>query len=359
MPMNGLQRNDDQALDTAGTKMPSVAVVILNWNGRKFLEQFLPSVMASVYGNINVVVADNASTDDSVSFLKTTYPQIRIIENPSNEGFAKGYNSALQKVESDYYILLNSDVEVTPNWIKPVIDLMESDVAIAVCQPKLLAYHNKAQFEYAGACGGWLDNLGYPFARGRVFDNCEMDNGQYDNAEECFWASGAAMFVKAKAYHEAGGLDEFFFAHQEEIDLCWRLQLAGYKVMAQPASVVYHVGGGTLPKGNKRKTFLNFRNNLIMLAKNLSFGIAIWKIPFRMWLDIVSALRGLFSGDGGYFTAVIKAHWHFIGWLLFKKRRSVFAVKRNGNVSGWYKGSVAWAHFIRKQKTFSEIVGNK
>lgn len=340
-------------------EMRSVAVVILNWNGRKFLQQFLPSVIASVYGNLSVVVADNASTDDSVSFVKENYPQIKIIKNETNEGFAKGYNSALKKVEADYYVLLNSDVEVTPNWIKPVIDLMESDAAIAVCQPKLLAFDNKAQFEYAGACGGWIDKFGYPFARGRIFDICEKDNGQYDTAEECFWASGAAMFVKAKLYHEAGGLDEFFFAHQEEIDFCWRVQLAGYKVMVQPASVVYHVGGGTLPKDNKRKTFLNFRNNLIMLAKNLSFGVAIWKIPFRMCLDSLSAWRGLFSGDAGFFIAVIKADWHFMGWLLFQKKRSVFATKRTGKVNGWLKGSVAWAHFIKKKKTFFEIVGNK
>ncbi|WP_462220674.1 glycosyltransferase family 2 protein, partial [Ferruginibacter sp.] len=244
---------------------PSVAIVILNWNGRKFLEQFLPSVIASVYDNKKIIVADNASTDDSVIFLQQQYPQIEILQNSSNEGFAKGYNTALKQVQSDYYILLNSDVEVTPGWITPVIDLMESDTTIAACQPKLLAYNYKNQFEYAGACGGWIDKFGYPFSRGRVFDICEDDKGQYNNAAQCFWASGAALFVKASVYHELGGLDEYFFAHQEEIDFCWRLQLAGYKVYVQPASEVYHVGGGTLAKGSSKKTYLNFRNNLIML----------------------------------------------------------------------------------------------
>ena len=339
--------------------MPSVAIVILNWNGRNFLERFLPYVMVSVYTNKRVIVADNASTDDSVSFLQQYYPQVELIQNSSNEGFAKGYNTALKQVQSDYYILLNSDVEVTPNWIGPVIELMESDATIAACQPKLLSFNNKKQFEYAGASGGWLDRFGYPFMRGRIFEVCEEDNGQYDNAQQCFWASGAALFVRSAVYHEMGGLDEYFFAHQEEIDLCWRMQQAGYKIFVQPASVVFHVGGGTLPKGNNRKTFLNFRNNIIMLAKNLSLGAALWKIPFRMGLDGLSALRGLMAGDSGYFVAVIKAHFHFIGWVLFHRKRSVFPKKKTGNLNGWYNGSVAWAYFIRKKKTFLEIVGNK
>ena len=285
---------------------PSVAIVILNWNGRGFLEKFLPSVVASVYSNMQIIVADNASTDDSVIFLQQHYPQITIIQNSSNEGFAKGYNTVLKQVKADYYVLLNSDVEVTPNWIEPVINLMQSDLNIAACQPKILAYNNKEQFEYAGASGGWLDSFGYPFMRGRVFDYCEKDTGQYDDVQSCFWASGAAFFVRSSVYHQLGGLDEFFFAHQEEIDFCWRAQLAGYKIFVQPASVVYHVGGGTLPTGNSRKAFLNFRNNLIMLAKNLPFSSAVWKIPFRMMLDVLSGLRGLISGDSGYFLQYIR-----------------------------------------------------
>src|ERR1700749_3754016 len=257
---------------------PLVSIVILNWNGRKFLEQFLPSVLASTYNNKKIIVADNASTDDSISFLQQSFPSIRIISNPGNEGFAKGYNTALQQIESDYFVLLNSDVEVTPGWIEPIIALMESDRSIAACQPKILAYNNKHQFEYAGASGGWMDNFGYPFSRGRIFDVVEDDNGQYNDAQPCFWASGAALFVKAAVYKELNGLDEYIFAHQEEIDLCWRMQLAGYKVYVQPASIVYHVGGGTLPHGNSRKVFLNFRNNLVMLAKNFTLGTALWKI---------------------------------------------------------------------------------
>lgn len=338
---------------------PSVAIVILNWNGKSFLEKFLPSVMASVYTTKEIIVADNASTDDSVAFLKQQYPQISIIQNGANLGFAKGYNVALKQVEADYYVLLNSDVEVTPNWIRPVIDLMELDASIAACQPKLLAYNNKAEFEYAGASGGWLDKFGYPFARGRVFDDCEKDLGQYDDAQPCFWASGAAFFVRSSVYREMGGLDEFFFAHQEEIDFCWRLQLAGHKVFVQPASVVYHVGGGTLPKGNSRKTFLNFRNNLIMVYKNLPLVSAVWKIPFRMMLDAASAWRGLLSGDGGYFIAICKAHVHFIGWLGSNKKQSVFPTKKGGKLYGWYNGSVVWAYFISKKKLFSEIITSK
>ena len=349
----------------AGKKMqtPSVAIVILNWNGRGFLEKFLPSVLASVNAGSPVhkqlIVADNASTDDSVIFLQQHYPQITIIQNSSNEGFAKGYNTVLKQVKADYYILLNSDVEVTPNWIEPVINLMQSDLNIAACQPKILAYNNKEQFEYAGASGGWLDSFGYPFMRGRVFDDCEKDTGQYDDVQSCFWASGAAFFVRSSVYHQLGGLDEFFFAHQEEIDFCWRAQLAGYKIFVQPASVVYHVGGGTLPTGNSRKAFLNFRNNLIMLAKNLPFSSAVWKIPFRMMLDVLSGLRGLISGDSGYFFAIYKAHFHFIGWILWHTEKSIFPQKKGAKLNGWYNGSVVWYYFIRKKKSFLEIIGRK
>ncbi|MBS1562909.1 MAG: glycosyltransferase family 2 protein, partial [Bacteroidetes bacterium] len=223
------------------TRTPKVAIVILNWNGTHHLRRFLPSVSHSTYSNFEIVVADNASTDDSVSFLQAHYPQVRIVRLPENFGFAGGYNRALKQVEADYYILLNSDVEVQAGWIEPVIALMESDPAIGAAQPKLLMERHRELFEYAGAAGGWLDSLGYPFARGRIFDICEKDEGQYDDIAPIFWASGAAMFVRSKVYHDCGGLDEYFFAHQEEIDLCWRIQLAGYRIMVCPASVVYHV----------------------------------------------------------------------------------------------------------------------
>ncbi len=357
--MNEQQRIEEPINPAHAARLPEVAIVILNWNGRKFLEQFLPSVIASTYQNKRLIVADNASTDDSIHFLQTHYPSIEIIRNESNEGFAKGYNTALKKVTSDYYVLLNSDVEVEAGWIEPIINLMQTDPLIAACQPKLLAFHNRSQFEYAGACGGWIDNFGYPFTRGRVFDVCETDEGQYDSVQQCFWASGAALFVKAKVYHELGGLDEFFFAHQEEIDLCWRMQLAGYKIYVQPASVVYHVGGGTLPKGNKRKTFLNFRNNLIMMYKNLSWQSALWKLPVRLMLDAVAAWKYLLSGDSGFFSAVIKAHLHFVKWIFVGEQPKKTTSSQTPRFAGWYRGSIVWDHYIKKKARFSEIIKPK
>ena len=281
---------------------------------------------------------------------------MRIIEMDKNRGFAGGYNEALRQVNSDYYVLLNSDVEVSPGWLEPVIELMEKDSAIGACQPKIKMYADKQSFEYAGAAGGWLDHLGYPFAKGRVFDVCEEDGGQYDQAEPIFWASGAAMFIRAHLFHEMGGLDRYFFAHQEEIDLCWRLQLAGYTVYSCPKSVVYHVGGGTLPKGNERKVFLNFRNNLIMMAKNLPARQCLWKIPFRFLLDSISAWKSLLAGEGVYFMAILEAHLAFLKWAAIKRKQSVFPQKRGGKLLGWYPRSVVWQYFVMGKKTFSEIV---
>jgi hypothetical protein len=339
---------------------PSVAVVILNWNGKRFLQQFLPSVLASTYKNFKVVVADNASADDSISFLQTHFPQVELILLQQNYGFARGYNEALKQVQADYYVLLNSDVQVTPNWLEPVIDLLERNLLYAACQPKILAWHHKELFEYAGAAGGWIDLYGYPFARGRIFEVCEEDKGQYDQPEEIFWASGAAMVIRSAVYHQAGGLDEYLFAHQEEIDLCWRIQLLGYKVICCPRSVVYHVGGGTLPRGKSRKTFLNFRNNQILLAKNLPWREKWWKIPFRILLDWVSAVKALADGDGGFFTSVIKAHAAFFYWLIFKKSRTIRTKKKRlKDLSGVYHGSIVWAHFVKKKKYFSETISKE
>jgi len=250
-------------------------------------------------------------------------------------------------------------VETSPGWIEPVIELMEKDKTIGACQPKILSYNDKHLFEYAGAAGGWMDCLGYPFARGRIFDVCETDRGQYNTIQPIFWASGAAMFVRASLYHKLCGLEEYFFAHMEEIDFCWRTQLEGYGIYVCPESVVYHVGGGTLPKGNERKVFLNFRNNLIMLAKNLPFGQAIWKIPFRFLLDAISAWKSLFAGEAIYFLAISEAHLAFVKWILFKQNESVFPKKRKASLAGWFMHSVVWKHFVRGKKTFTEIVGNK
>jgi GT2 family glycosyltransferase len=335
---------------------PKVAIVILNWNGQKHLEKFLPSVLASTYKNYEVVVADNGSIDNSVLFLEKFYPGIKIILLEKNLGFAKGYNEALTKVEADYYVILNSDVEVQPGWLEPAIALLEMDKQNAACQPKLLAYNNKSVFEYAGGAGGWLDAFGYPFARGRIFDVCEEDHGQYEEQQQIFWVSGAAMIVRGSVFHEMAGFDEYFFAHQEEIDLCWRIQLAGYKLFSCPASVVYHVGGGTLPRGNTLKTYLNFRNNQIMLYKNLPWSQKWWKIPYRMLLDALSAWKGLLKGDGGYFLAILRAHAAFAKWLFLNRHKSIFPKIRSGKLAGQYKGNLVWQHFVLGKKYFSQIV---
>jgi GT2 family glycosyltransferase len=336
--------------------LPSVAVVILNWNGRNFLEKFLPSVMASDYENLSVIVADNASSDDSVYFLKTHYPLVKVLENAVNEGFSQGYNTALKQVSADYYILLNSDVEVSPDWIAPVILLMESEENIGACQPKILSFENKTEFEYAGASGGWIDSLGYPFSRGRVFDHCEMDKGQYNNATEIFWATGAAFFVKSSVFHQLNGFDPYFFAHQEEVDLCWRMKRAGYKIYVEPASIVYHVGGGTLAMGDRRKVYLNFRNNLIMLSKNLPFFTLIWKIPVRIFLDIIAAFQALVNGNFSTFISIGSAHLDFTKWIFLGKKEKKLPKGELENLSGVYAGSIVWQYFIKKKKTFFEIV---
>lgn len=338
--------------------LPSVAIVILNWNGKHFLEKFLPSVMASDYGNLSVIIADNASTDDSIQFLEKHYSQLRIIKNESNEGFSKGYNLALKQVTADYYVLLNSDVEVTPSWITPVISLMESDKKIGACQPKILSYHQKEIFEYAGASGGWIDKWGYPFSRGRIFDFCEKDIGQYDDAIPVFWATGAALFVRASIFNDLNGFDEYFFAHQEEIDLCWRMQRAGYTIYVEPKSVVYHVGGGTLPMGSSRKVFLNFRNNLIMLSKNLRLQEALYIIPFRIVLDMVAALQSLLKFDGKTFRAIIRAHLAYVRWIFVKKNENSLPCISLNKLNGVLMKSVVWQYFIQKRKTFSEILSN-
>ena len=341
------------------TSLPSVAVVILNWNGKYFLERFLPSVMASDYENLSVIVADNASKDDSISFLRQNYPEVKILLNTINEGFSNGYNTALENVSADYYILLNSDVEVNSGWIAPVILLMENDEKIAVCQPKILSFKNKNQFEYAGASGGWIDSLGYPFSRGRVFDYCENDVGQYNNSSEIFWATGAALFVKSSVFHELNGFDEYFFAHQEEIDLCWRMQRAGYKIYVEPASVVYHIGGGTLPMGDRKKVYFNFRNNLVMLSKNLPFFESVWKIPVRIFLDNIAAFQALVNGNFSTFISIESAHLDFIKWIFLGKRGKRLSKIKMKNLKGVYSGSIVWEYFINKKKTFSEIIKDK
>ncbi|MGF7232867.1 glycosyltransferase family 2 protein [Arachidicoccus sp.] len=333
---------------------PRVAVVILNFDGKGYLERFLPTLLASDYANFKVVVADNASSDDSISFLKRNFPAVEIIILEKNFGFAEGYNQALKQVQAEYFVLLNSDIEITTNWIYPIVNLMEADKQIAICQPKILSYNQKTHFEYAGAAGGWIDFLGYPFARGRVFETLEEDKNQYGNSSEIFWATGAAMFIKAEIYKSLGGLYGFFFAHQEEIDLCWRAQLAGYKVACCTSSVVYHVGGGTLPKGH-RKTFLNFRNNLIMLSRNLPLREKLWKVPFRLILDGVFAMKCLLSSDFDSVKAILKAHNAYYKWLIKINDQHKFSKKPMDKLSGVSNHSIVWQYFIAGKKIFKEI----
>lgn len=333
-----------------------VAVVILNWNGKDFLERFLPSVVAHS-GSAQVIVADNASTDNSVAFLEKNYPDVQVLRLPSNGGYARGYNDALAQVKADYYVLLNSDVEVTPGWIEPVIDLMEKDPSVAACQPKLLSWSQRTTFEYAGAAGGFIDKYGFAFCRGRIFSSFEEDTGQYNDVKEIFWATGACLFIRAELYHQAGGLDPDFFAHMEEIDLCWRIKNMGYKVMYCPFSAVYHVGGGTLSKISPMKTFLNFRNNLFLICKNHAPEYFWIKLLMRGVLDGIAGLSFLLSGSGKHFVAVIQAHFSFYGQLgrTLKKRRALKKQVKEYTTTAIYRKSIVFDYFLRKKNKFSEL----
>ncbi|HVW94964.1 MAG TPA: glycosyltransferase family 2 protein [Mucilaginibacter sp.] len=337
---------------------PKVAVVILNWNGIKHLREFLPYVRSSIYPDLDIIVGDNASTDSSVEFIQNTYPDIKVIQNDHNYGFTGGYNRVLSKVEADYYILLNSDVEVSPGWIKPIIDLMESDPQIAAAAPKIRAYNKRQYFEHAGAAGGFIDSYGYPFCRGRMFYEIEEDKGQYQQSGEVFWATGAALFIKSDLWHKAGGFDDRFFAHMEEIDLCWRLKNMGYKVMYCAESEVFHLGGGTLNTENPFKTYLNFRNNLLLLSNNLPFWRAVFVISARFWMDLLALFRFLSEGKRRDAWAVSRAHQNFI-LSLFKKNKSKTVVKTKKtafpNSPGIYRGSLVWAFFVKKKKHFTDL----
>ncbi|MFA4852323.1 MAG: glycosyltransferase family 2 protein [Bacteroidales bacterium] len=330
-----------------------VAVVILNWNGKRFLEKFLPLLIQYNSLIAEIIIADNASDDDSVDFLKKYHPDIRIIQNTENGGFAEGYNDALSQVDAEYYVLLNSDIEVTENWIDPVIDLMDKDKSIAACQPKIRSFNNKEEYEYAGAAGGYIDKYGYPFCRGRIFQSLEKDEGQYDDVAEIFWATGACMFVRAELYHKLGGLDNDFFAHMEEIDFCWRLKNAGYKIMYCPYSVIFHVGGGTLPKNNPRKTFLNFRNNFFLLYKNLPSGKLFTVFFVRFFLDGLAGMKFLFEGHFKDVFAVTKAHFSFYSSIgkLRKKRKLI----KHLDVSCIYRKSIVFEHYINKKNSFVQL----
>ena len=326
--------------------MSKTSVVILNWNGRHFLEKYLPDVEThSKLPDVQIIVADNGSTDDSLSYLETNHPNIRIIRLDRNYGFAEGYNRALRQVEADYYVLLNSDVEVTEGWLQPLLDLMRQKPDIAACMPKIRSIADRSCFEYAGAAGGFIDKYGYVFCRGRLFNTVEQDTGQYDVETEIFWATGACFMVNAKLFHGFGGFDGEFFAHMEEIDLCWRLKNAGYAVWFTHRSTVYHVGGGMLPQSSSFKTFLNYRNNLLMLYKNLPQKQRKRIMNARMALDGVSALHSLFKGDVSILKAVLKAHKSYRK-LRRKYNRKTGVISYPSCV---YKGSAVYQYFIKKE----------
>ncbi len=333
------------------------AVVILNYNGRQYLEKFLPETIRYSFPH-DVYVADNASTDGSVDLLKEKFPQVKVIVNDGNYGYAKGYNEALKHVEADYFVLLNNDVKVTEGWIGSTLSLLDHDPWIAACQPKIRDYYEPDHFEYAGAAGGFIDRYCYPFCRGRIFNTLEKDTEQYPDAMEVFWASGACLFVKSMAFWQAGGFDDTFFAHMEEIDLCWRLKNLNFKIYVQPASVVYHVGGGTLYKISSRKTFLNFRNNLSTLVKNHPPRKLLFKVLFRLVLDSLAALKFLFEGQPRHFLAVIRAHFAFYYRLphIFRKRKEM--KKMPGfrfETSGMYDGNIVWEYYLRNKNIFTKL----
>jgi len=339
-----------------------VAVVILSYNGLKYTKQFMPTIMASTYANLSVHVIDNASDDDTVAYLKTHYPTVEIIELQNNEGFAGGYNTGLSQIEADYYILLNQDVEVTPGWIEPVIEQMKNNLLIAAAQPKILAQQNKHYFEHAGASGGYIDALGYPFCRGRILTEIERDDGQYNDTVDCFWASGAAIFIRAKLFHQFTGFDADFFAHMEEIDLCWRLQRAGYRIQVVPQSVVYHVGGSVIGYQSPHKAYLNFRNGLVLLHKNLPVTQLFWKMPLRILLDIVAAYRELLGGRPQIFKAIAKAHLHYFIRLFFwqQKRKATQQIVQQHkigeiNTQTIYQKSMVWQYFVMRKKQFKAL----
>ena len=327
------------------------AVVILNWNGLKLLDQFLPSIVR--YSNeATIYVADNASTDGSVAFISENFPAVKIIQNPSNQGFAKGYNEALRNLPEELFFLLNSDVEVTENWLAPMIFEFKEDTSLVAAQPKILDINNKNYFEYAGAAGGFIDKFGYPYCRGRIFNTIEKDKGQYDENLTIFWATGACLAIRKSAFEEIGGFDEDFFAHQEEIDLCWRLQAKGGIIKYIAASSIYHVGGATLASANPRKTFYNFRNTLLLVIKNVKGNQVWWILIVRLVLDGVAAIQFLFQGKPAHLMAIAKAHFSFYSLVpkFLKKRKRIASDLRYFTVK-----SIVWQYFMNKNRNFKQL----
>ncbi len=334
-----------------------ISIVILNWNGSRFLKRFLPSVVANSKGNVEIIVADNGSTDNSKAIVETLFPTVIYRQLDRNYGFAEGYNRALNSLNSDYFLLLNSDVEVTSGWLEPMLRLMESDSLIGICQPKILSLDRPDEFEYAGAAGGFIDRYGYPYCRGRILREVEKDCGQYNQTSPISWASGACMMVSSNVWKTCNGFDADFWAHMEEIDLCWRAQHLGFKVYVCPDSVVYHVGGGTLSYDSPVKIHLNFRNNLFLLLKNLTGNQLVTILPARMILDGLAAFVFLFKGEFRSFVMVFNAHLKFYSHLpqLLKKRRIIFQTTMDKSFSVTSKKCILWNYFLLKRRKFSEL----
>lgn len=343
--------------EESNTNRPELAVVLLSYNSLDLLRDFLPKILQTTPPEHEIVVVDNGSTDGTSGFMKENYPDTRVVRVEVNKGFTNGYKESLSKINAKHYALVSSDIEVTSGWTEPVVDLMNSDESIAICQPKIKSYHKKSDFEYAGAAGGFIDKFGYPFCRGRLFFDVEEDKGQYDDNMEIFWASGACFFIRSDVYHNLGGLDDDFFAHMEEIDLCWRAKNQGYKVMACPSSEVYHMGGYIINYGSPAKTYRNFRNNLILLTKNLPSGQLFPILILRLFLDGLAFWQHIVSGKGKSALQILKAHFHFhLGIFKWLKKRKEFPVIQNKrNTKGIYSKSIVWKYFIEKKKKFSEL----
>jgi len=334
-----------------------VAVVILNYNGLKYLQQFLSGIVANCPSYGEVIVADNSSTDGSVQWLEKNFPAVKRIHHSFNKGFAGGYNDALQQIEAEYFVILNSDIEVTDGWLSSLIEFMENHKEVAACQPKILSYHNKDYFEYAGAAGGFIDVFGFPFCRGRLFTTLENDEKQYDDVKKVFWVTGACMIIRSELFFKAGGFDDFFFAHMEEIDLCWRLQRMNYFIVSLPYSHVYHIGGGTLSKNSPMKTFLNYRNNLSMLAKNLPFSLMFPVFLFRIFTDVAAAWVFLFYNGPSHGFAVFKAYFSFLINLplLINKRRMFNKNNSSKMPSTIYTRSIMLDYFLLKKRKYGML----
>ncbi|WP_163708580.1 glycosyltransferase family 2 protein [Mangrovibacterium lignilyticum] len=338
-----------------------IAIVILNWNGEKLLPQFLPSVIQhSQLEGTEIIVADNGSTDSSMTLLEKQFPEVTRLQLPQNYGFALGYNEALKQIDAQYYILLNSDVEVVDGWLEPMISIFENDPAVAAVQPKILSWHNKQEFEYGGAAGGYIDKLGFPFCRGRILNVVEKDEGQYNDEVNIFWASGACFAVRASLYHKAGGFDSDFWAHMEEIDLCWRLKNFGYQIRFTPFSQVYHLGGGSLPYNNPRKLFLNFRNSLFMLYKNCPPNRLFQVLVVRMILDAFAGFKLLAEGNPKGLSSVCKAHWAlYSNWNRLKAKRRQLKTEA---APKWHDEilckSLIWKFYLQKKRTFRELINS-